>query len=174
VGRAATPEEQAAMIAVGWTGIKAEYGLTERTSCSNGDSGALDLRQCFDTSDPRAMVGTNAGTLHGLKGQGPGLFFDSECWLFLFKDSKGWHYLNARCTVYPGQVPGAVDHVFVDGCANYRAAPSLSAKVYGCLPNGTVVYINSAPVYSDGHIWWHLAAFEGWMAHDFLIVAKSA
>jgi hypothetical protein len=32
---------------------------------------------------------------------------------------------------------------------------------------------DSAPVYADGHIWWHLGAFEGWMAHDFLLAAKT-
>jgi hypothetical protein len=165
VGRPATIDEQTQMTAVGWTAMRTEYGLTERSKCSNG-------QQCFDTGDPRPMVGTNAGTLHSLRGQGPGLFFDAECWVFLYKDSKGWHYLNSRCPSDSGQVPGPVDHVFVNGCANYRAAPSVSAKVYGCLRNGTMVNINSAPVYSDGHMWWHLAGFEGWMAHDFLIAPK--
>ena len=153
------------MAAIGWPAIKNEYGLKDRSVCVNGE-------QCIDTNDPRAMVGTNAGTLYGQSGQGPGLFFPRECWLFLYKDLEGWHYFNGRCTPYGAQVPGAGDHVFVAGCANYRSAPSLSAKVLGCLANHTSVDINSAPVYADRHIWWHLARYEGWMAHDYLLVPK--
>jgi hypothetical protein len=31
-----------------------------------------------------------------------------------------------------------------------------------------VVDVDSAPLYTDGKIWWHLSG-KGWMAHDFLI-----
>jgi hypothetical protein len=36
-----------------------------------------------------------------------------------------------------------------------------------CLANGIVVDVDSAPVYLDGHIWWHLHE-RGWMAHENL------
>jgi hypothetical protein len=48
----------------------------------------------------------------------------------------------------------------------------LTAKVLGCLGNGTLVDVDSAPVYRDKHIWWHLAG-RGWMAHDFLVDPKA-
>jgi hypothetical protein len=40
--------------------------------------------------------------------------------------------------------------------------------VVGCAPNGTIVDVDSAPVYADSKIWWHVKN-KGWMAHDFLI-----
>ena len=60
-----------------------------------------------------------------------------------------------------------VDQVHVSGCANVRDAPGLSSHILVCLPNGTIVDVDSAPTYADGHIWWHLAR-RGWMAHDYL------
>ncbi|OLE50502.1 MAG: hypothetical protein AUI36_19285 [Cyanobacteria bacterium 13_1_40CM_2_61_4] len=42
----------------------------------------------------------------------------------------------------------------------FQAAPM-------CATRGTVVDVDSAPVYLDGHIWWHLSG-RGWMAHEFL------
>jgi hypothetical protein len=57
--------------------------------------------------------------------------------------------------------------VFVSGCANYITTPSLTATVLGCLANGTVVNVDSAPVYVDAHVWWHLTG-RGWMADDYL------
>jgi len=115
------------------------------------------------------MLGTNAGTFYGYGGRGPGETLESECWVFLFSDSKGWHYVNAGC-FGPGTVPGDFVRVFVTGgCANYRAGPSLSSRVYGCIRDGATVSVDSAPTYADGHIWWHIRGYEAWIAHDFLV-----
>jgi hypothetical protein len=155
------------MIAVGRLGIEKDFGWKDWSVCKNGLS-------CFKVGTPSlAMVGTNAGTLTGTDGveRGGVLSLGSACWLFLYKDSRGWHYFNARCVQNPGSIPGSSDSVFVTGCANFRAEPALSATVLGCLGNGTNVSIDSAPVYKDGHIWWHLAG-RGWMAHDYLVGPK--
>jgi hypothetical protein len=153
------------MIAVGRPAIERDYGWKDWSVCTNG-------HQCFKVGNPsRAMVGTNAGTFYGSHGQFPAGGLGSECWVFLDKDSKGWHYVNAGCAQPIGSLPGPQDRVFVTGCANFRVAPGLSATVLGCLGNGTTVDVDSAPVYKDGHIWWHLAG-RGWMAHDFLVAPK--
>jgi hypothetical protein len=153
------------MIAVGRPGIEADLGFKDSASCSGSDL-------CFQVGNPsRAMVGTNAGSFYGAEhsASGPG---GAGCWVFLFEDSNGWHYVNGACAQSEGYVPGVGDRVFVTGCANFRAAPGLSAKVLGCLGNGTIVNVDSAPVYKDAHIWWHLAG-RGWMAHDFLVAPKN-
>jgi hypothetical protein len=167
VGRAATAQEEAAMIAVGKPAIEADYGWPDWSTCVNG-------QQCYEVGNPsRAMVGTNAGTFYGIYGQYPGGGLGSPCWVFLFQDSSGWHYANAGCAQARGYVPGPGDRVFVNpGCANVRDVPSLSGKVIACLNNGTTVDVDSAPTYVDGHIWWHLAG-HGWMAHDFLVAPKN-
>jgi len=151
------------MIAVGRPGIEHEYGFKDWSVCTNGES------PCFQVGNPsRAMVGTNAGTFYGSHGQFPGGGFGAECWVFLYQDSTGWHYVNGACAQDTGAAPGRADKVWVTGCANFRDAPGLSTKVLGCLANGTVVDVDSAPVYQDGHLWWHLAG-RGWMAHDYLV-----
>jgi hypothetical protein len=152
------------MTAVGRPAIEKAFGWKDWSACSNGQN-------CFKVGTAAmAMVGTNAGVFDGGYGIYPGGGLGAACWVFLYKDSKGWHYLNAGCAQNPGYVPGSAAlgaHIFVTGCANFRDAASLSGKVLGCLANGTIVDVNSAPVYTDGHIWWHLAG-RGWMAHDFL------
>ena len=154
------------MIAAGGPAIEKDYGWKDWSVCSNG-------QQCFKVGNPsRAMVGTHAGTFYGSNGQFPGGGFGSGCWLFLYQDSRGWHYVDAACAQSAGYGPGIEDRVFVSGCANVRAAPALSARVLGCLGNGAIVGIDSAPLYQDGHIWWHLVG-RGWMAHDFLVAPKN-
>lgn len=152
------------MIAIGRPGIEAELGFKDASSCAGSDV-------CFAVGKPsRAMVGTNAGTFYGneVNSNGsPG----ADCWAFLYEDSGGWHYVNGRCVISEGYTPGTGDRVFVTGCANVRDAPGLSSHVIGCLGNGTVVDVDSAPTYLDGYIWWHLAN-RGWMAHDFLVAPK--
>lgn len=161
LGRPATAQEEAAMIAVGRPAAEAELGLPDPSRCS-----ATQL--CFQVSNPSlAMVGTNAGTFSGdmfCKTPCGG----SPCRVFLFQDASGWHYVNARCAGNTGFMPGTGDEVFVSSCANVRNAPALSAPVVVCLKAGSPVDVDSAPVYADGHIWWHLAC-RGWMAHDFLV-----
>jgi hypothetical protein len=79
----------------------------------------------------------------------------------LYQDA-GWHFVNARCTQASGDVPGPQDFVYVSGCANVRTAPGFSGTVIACVANGTLVDVDSAPVYSDSKIWWHLAGRVGW------------
>jgi hypothetical protein len=164
VGRQATAEEFAAMVAVGAPAVEKALGYKDWSACSNGEN-------CFKVGTAASsLVGTNAGVFDGGYGIYPQGGLGAGCWVFLYQDSNGWHYLNSGCAQNPGFVPGSADsgtHVFVTGCANFRSAPGLSSNVLGCLGNGTKVGVDSAPVYADGHIWWHLAG-HGWMAHDFL------
>jgi hypothetical protein len=164
IGRAPTAAEFAAMTAVGAPAIERALGMKDWSVCSNGEN-------CFRAgTSASAMVGSNAAVFDGGFGVFPGGGLGAACWVFLSKDSSGWHYVNSGCAQNPGFVPGSFDsgaHVFVTGCANFRDVAALSGKVLGCLGNGTVVGVDSAPVYQDGHIWWHLAG-RGWMAHDYL------
>ncbi len=152
------------MIAAGSPGVEKALGMKDWSVCSNGQT-------CFKASIAgAAMVGTNAGVFDGGYGLYPGGGLGAACWVFVYADSSGWHYLNSGCAQNDGFVPGSSDtgaHVFVTGCANFRATPGLTGKVLGCLGNGTVVNVDTAPEYQDGHIWWHLTG-RGWMAHDFL------
>ena len=142
VGRPATAQEEAAMIAVGQPAAERD-------------------QPGFQVGNPsRAMVGTKAGTFYG---PGPG----AGCFVFLYQDASGWHYVNVRCAQATGNIPGPQDLVKVSGCANVRDAPGLNSRVIACLPNGTTVDVDSAPIYVDGHIWWHLAG-RGWMVHGNL------
>ena len=159
VGRPATAQEEGAMIAVGKPGIEQELGLSD--SCSATTS-------CFQVGSPsRAMVGTDAGTFYGIEIDTTG---KTGCYVFLYRDSGGWHYANGRCITATNEVPAAMDAVYVDsGCANVRDQPSLTGNVVACLPSHVQVHIDAAPVYAAGHVWWHLAC-QGWMAHDFLVI----
>jgi hypothetical protein len=164
IGRVPTPQEYAAIIAAGAPAVEKSLGIKDWSVCSNGQT-------CFKVGTAaEAMVGTNAGVFDGGYGMFPLDNLGAACWVFVYQDAKGWHYLNSGCAQNDGFVPGSSDtgtHVFVTGCANYRTAPALSATVLGCLGNRTIVNVDSAPVYQDGHIWWHLTGY-GWMAHDFL------
>jgi hypothetical protein len=162
VGRAATAQEEEAMVAVGRAGAEADLKLKDWSQCTAGEG-------CFKVNSPSlAMVGTNAGAFGAITGQYPGGGLGSFCVVFVFYDATGWHYVNVSCAQNPGYMPGPEDHVTVaSGCANVRTAPSVTAKVVACLPDYTAVAVDSAPDYADGHIWWHLAG-RGWMAHDFL------
>ena len=147
--------------------FESQFGWPDWSRCSNG-------QHCFKTTQPaRVMVGTNAGAFAGSDGQYPDGGYGSYCVLFLYQDGAGWHYVNGGCIQSQGYLPGQSDRVFVSsGCANVRATPSTSGSVVSCLSNLTVVDVDSAPTYADGHIWWHLAN-RGWMAHDFLVAPKN-
>ena len=148
------------MIAVGKPAAEHDLNAVDAPSCSGNQT-------CFRVGTPsRAMVGTNAGTFYGQVGGASG-GGGAACFVFLYEDAAVWHFVNVRCAQATGAIPGPQDQVNVSGCANVRDAPGLSAHVVACLPNGTVVDVDSAPVYLDGHIWWHLHD-RGWMAHDNL------
>jgi hypothetical protein len=152
------------MSAVGAPAVERALGYKDWSVCSNGEN-------CFRVgAEPSGMVGTNAGVLNGGYGQYPGGGLGAACWIFLYHDTGGWHFLSFGCAQNSGFTPGSADtgtHVYVNGCANYRTGPSLTATVLGCLAKGTVVNVDSAPVYADAHVWWHLTG-RGWMAHDYL------
>jgi hypothetical protein len=154
------------MLSVGRPAVEAKYSLKPIATCRNGDS-------CFIVQNPLvAIVGTNAGVFSGSLGLYPNGGLGCGVLVFLSYDSAGWHYVNSGCVQNPGGIPGTFDHVFVSsGCANVRSSPSLSATVLACLPAQTQVDVDSAPVYADSHIWWHLAG-RGWMAHDYLLAPK--
>jgi hypothetical protein len=164
IGRVPTKVEFAGMLAAGAPAIEKALGMKDWSVCSNGQA-------CFKAGPAAAaMVGTNAAVFDGEYGLYPGGGLGAACWVFVYHDTSGWHYLNSGCAQNPGFVPGSSDtgtHVFVTGCANFRATPALTGKVLGCLGNRTIVNVDSAPVYQDGHIWWHLTG-RGWMAHDYL------
>jgi len=157
------------MVAVGRPAFEADWGYKDYSACSGTDS------NCFEVGSPsRATVGTDAGTFYGTihGGSGSSGGGGAGCFIFLYEDSSGWHYVNGRCAQSTGYLPGPQDRVYVSGGrANVREAAGLSSKVVGCLSNGTIVDVDSAPVYVEGHIWWHLANW-GWMAHDFLVAPK--
>lgn len=96
---------------------------------------------------------------------GPGA---AGCFIYLYSDTSGWHYLNGRCTQNTSAALGSPDNVRAPGsCANLRDSPGLSTRVIRCLPDGTQVTIDQGPTWRDGHLWWHVAE-GGWVAHDFL------
>jgi hypothetical protein len=89
---------------------------------------------------------------------------------YVFKDSAGWHYLDAR-----GAQAGFLPAIGLQGtlqlssgCVNVRATPSLSGQKLSCLSSGATVKVDGGPNYVDGKMWWHLQG-SGWMVHDFLI-----
>jgi hypothetical protein len=67
------------------------------------------------------------------------------------------------------------------GCVNVHSAPRLSAKVVGCLPNGTAVTIDDGPAYAAASpplpqidlpwaldYWWHIVG-RGWVVHAYVL-----
>lgn len=52
-------------------------------------------------------------------------------------------------------------------CLNVRSAPSRSATIVTCLPDGTAVTIADGPISADGISWWLLEGL-GWAAGEYL------
>ena len=148
------------MIAAGKTPAEAYLHLGDGDSC-----GAQ--QDCLYTRNADGVIGVNAGFFHGSEGCPSGCG-GAGCWIYLYQDTAGWHFVDAACTQATGEIPGPEDTVRVRGCANVRDAPGSTGRVIGCVPNQTTVNVDSGPVYADAHIWWHLTG-KGWMAHDFLI-----
>jgi hypothetical protein len=102
---------------------------------------------------------------------GPGGF---GCMLYLARTMEhGWQYVESSCgqNLF-GPALNAPPTVWVSvGCANLRAAPSLTAAVNGCVATGSLLPpIDQGPVYADSHLWWHSSG--GWIAQDFLFDAN--
>jgi hypothetical protein len=157
---AATAAETSDMIAAGKPVAEQRLAIPDCGSASPGAG-----HDCFTTSlgGPDAFVGPNAGYFHGSR-------FGSGCWVYLYLDAAGWHFLDVRCGQAVGSLPRVDqdDAVNVSGCANIRSQPSLQSQVLACVPNGTLVHISGGLVYQDGHLWWLLQG-RGWMAHDSLV-----
>ena len=153
------------MISVSKGPAEKDLGLGDGASCTGQN------RCLFVDRANMGVIGVDAGSFHAPEGC-PGGCGGSGCWVFLYQDSSGWHYVNARCAQAPGYVPGQGATVYVSGCADVRANPGPTGQVVGCLPNGTTVNVDGAPLYTDGSIWWHLQSW-GWMAHDFLVAPKN-
>ena len=151
------------MLAVVRPAIETKYGLKPIANCRTGDV-------CLIVpAGSTATVGTNAAVFGGAIGRYPDASLGCFVQAYLSHDSAGWHYVNSGCFQNPGMFPQGDDHVWISsGCANVRTEPSLAARVVACLAPQTPVFVNSAPVFADSHIWWHLAG-RGWMAHDFLL-----
>jgi hypothetical protein len=163
--RPATADELSAMIGAGRAPAEAELALKDWSQCS-------DHQNCLKVDDPpTGIMGIDAGDFHAAEGCPDGCG-GAGCWVFLDRDQAGWHYVNARCAQATGSIPGPQDLVRVSGCANVRDRPGSSGKVLACLPDQTVVDVDSAPVFVDMKIWWHLKD-RGWMAHDFLVSPKA-
>ena len=166
-GHKASAAELDAMIRAGRKPATAYLHLGDSDSCA-------PQQECLFTDEAYGAIGIHAGWFHGGSGcpQGCG---GAGCWIYLFEDASGWHFVNAACAQAPGSVPGALDLVRVSGggCANVRSEPGTKSKVVGCIADHTTVDVDSAPVYTDGKIWWHLSG-KGWMAHDFLIAPPNA
>lgn len=93
------------------------------------------------------------------------------CATYLYKDSAGWHPINALCAAGPvTPMVGQSDTVRIaSGCAHARDSASLAGGVVGCLNNGASVAIDGGPNYANGKLWWHLQKV-GWMVQDYLQV----
>src|SRR5438067_4144772 len=157
--RPATATEYADMVAVGKPAAARQLGITD---CGSSSPGAgHDCFMALGASD--AMVGTDAGYFHGAR-------FGSGCWVYLYEDGSGWHFVDVQCAQAPGSLPRIEmdDLVKVSGCANVRSEPGLQARIVACLPNGTTVHVVGGPVYRDGKLWWLLQG-QGWVVHDSLV-----
>jgi hypothetical protein len=158
------------MLQAGVAAAEADLGAVLTANCASG-------QVCFQVGEPpRAEVGVNAGTFYGdTSGRAADGTYrgGAACWVYLYEDATGWHFNSVRCAQATGSTPGiqSLIWVAVGSCANVRDGPSLTSKVLDCLARKTLVDVDSAPVYADGHIWWHLSD-RGWMAHNFLIAPK--
>ena len=157
--RPATATEYADMVAVGKPAAERLLGIADCGSSSPGPG--HDCFAALGASD--AMVGTDAGYFHGSR-------FGSGCWVYLYQDGAGWHFVDVECAQAPGSLPriGMDDLVKVSGCANVRSDPGLQGRVVACLANGATVHVVGGPVYRDGKLWWLLQG-QGWMVHDSLV-----
>lgn len=66
-------------------------------------------------------------------------------------------------TPAPGLSRGASARVAnTDSCLNVREAPTISAPIRACLPDGTIVRLGDGPVAADGYRWWLIEAQTTW------------
>jgi hypothetical protein len=138
-------------------GVEAKTGLRFTQKCST-TAACLSLISQTVGQNAAAVIFSTAST------------GGRRCAGYVFHRDGSWHLLDAVCSL-PDQLSPLVGHdatVHVPGsCANVRSAASLTARVVGCVHDGTAVRIDGGPTYADGHLWWHESL--GWVAHDFLV-----
>lgn len=116
-----------------------------------------------------------------------------NCDIYLISTSSGWQglggYVSAStvCSLTGAPFPSVGESGQIQmalgesGCVNVHSAPSLSAKVVGCLPLGTAVTIDDGPAYAPAapplpqidlpwalDYWWHIAG-RGWVVHAYVL-----
>lgn len=86
-------------------------------------------------------------------------------WRYGVTSSDVWRLLK---DVGPPRPSKGVSATVADtsSCLNVREAPTLSADVQTCLPDGSVVEVRDGPVDADGYRWWLIdsEAARGWSA----------
>ncbi len=114
------------MIASGKPAAELDLHAVDAKSCSGSQT-------CFVVGSPsRAMVGTNAGTFYAQLGGASG-GGGAACFVFLYYDAAGWHYVNVRCAQATGDIPGPQDLVKVSAapmCATRQGSARMSWPVY--------------------------------------------
>ncbi len=168
-------------LAAGIAGVEARTGFAYAGGACSAGQPCLASAQVFGSADP--TTGLNAAYVRvTTSGFWPGF----TCYAYVHYESDAafhpatvptvyaWHFqLPVVCSQQSGYNPvlGAQDHVHTPGsCANVREGPGLSFRVLSCVPDGTVVRIDTVfPRYADGHIWWSINHQQGWMAHDSLV-----
>lgn len=133
----------------------------------NGGGDCVNVREGPGLAAPvRACLPDN---FLALVAQGP-VSGDGRAWWRL--DNLGWaagELLVGVSTAPPSIQTGG--GVIVDAgeqdCLNLRDAPSTTAAVLTCLPNGARLTVTDGPREADGHTWWRLDG-RGWAAAAFL------
>ena len=152
---------QSSAVAAAIPGVEAMTGLKYSSGTCPSSSPCLRLMGQATGLNAAAIQFSTAGT------------GGRQCAGYVYKDSAGWHFVNATCGL-PGQLSplvGSQATVHVPGqCANVRDAAGLQGGIVACLNDGSSVHVDGGPNFADGKLWWHLEK-NGWMAHDFLVSA---
>jgi hypothetical protein len=117
-----------------------------------------------------------------------------KCAIYLVSTPSGWQGLggdvgiDSVCSPTGAPFPGLGEHGQIQmglgqtGCVNVHSTPSLSARVVGCLPDGSPVVVDGGPAYVPASpplpsidlalatldYWWHIAG-QGWVVHAYLL-----
>jgi len=126
-----------------------------------------------------SRFGDGAGYYTGFAGSNTDI---QACGFYVLGTGSAWQAFTAQCRIGADPFPavGSAGHVRLGmgetGCVNVRAAAGKTAKVLGCLADGTPVRIDGGPVFiapaagtspSSLDIWWHVEG-KGWMVDQYL------
>ncbi len=109
--------------------------------------------------NPVATTGDGAAYVEVTAEHAPGGL--SHCVVYLHDAGGQWSADAATCvdSATPAPVTGATVPVAAPGsCARIRRAAGLTSPVIACLRDGTLVTVDAAPVYRDGHLWFSVSA----------------